>query len=75
MKEEKAWWMKTKLKNYKEFLKRKLSKPMILTINFMNFQGKAKRMMNKLDFWGIKFKNKEEKVQQIKILSKSFNIF
>lgn len=40
-----------------------------------NITRKVKEMMRKSDFWEIRSIRKEEKVQLIKILSKSFSIF
>jgi hypothetical protein len=75
IKEEKVWWIKKRYDNYKPFLKLKLDKQMILIVNWMIFQEKAKKMMNKSDFWGNKLKKKEEKVPQMKIQLKKWNIF
>jgi hypothetical protein len=50
MKEEKVWWIKIKLNNFKKFYKLKLNNQINLTIKWISFLEKVKKMMNKLDF-------------------------
>jgi len=70
-KEEKAWLMKEKSDNFKEYWIKKSKRLMIKIKKFKNTMKKVIEMTNNLNSWEIKFKNKEEKVKLMKELLKN----
>ena len=75
MREEKVWSIKEKLENYKISWIKRLKMQMTKLEKFRSIMKSLIEINNKLNSLEIKFKNKEEKVKQMKGPSKSCNTF